>query len=154
MENKHLDIEYKILQTSELSEEDAELMQKALEVLNNSYSPYSHFKVGCAVRCKSNKIYTSCNQENIAYPSGLCAERSALFSLGGKKEEPTALFIAAKDGNNEISTAYPCGACRQVMAEFEKNISHQNLRVMILRKDLSVISFDKTEDLLPFGFDF
>ena len=154
MEYKKLEINYKVLEIDELFFRDRELMNRALEVLDNSYSPYSHFKVACAVRTKSGKIFLGCNQENMAYPSGMCAERVALFNVGVSKQKPTSLFIVAKDKDNNLATAFPCGACRQVMMEFQTNISKQNIKVMILSKDQKVICFENINDLLPFSFVF
>ena len=154
MEYKKLEINYKVLEIDELFFRDRELMNRALEVLDNSYSPYSHFKVACAVRTKSGKIFLGCNQENMAYPSGMCAERVALFNAGVSKQKPTSLFIVAKDKDNNLATAFPCGACRQVMMEFQTNISKQNIKVMILSKDQKVICFENINDLLPFSFVF
>ncbi|MDO5759992.1 MAG: cytidine deaminase [Bacteroidota bacterium] len=153
MEKHTLNIDYNILQIEDLSLQDRELMDKAKEELKNSYSPYSHFKVACAIRTKSGKIFVGCNQENVAYPSGLCAERVALFSVGAKKEIPQTLFIVAKNEKNETSTAFPCGACRQVMAEFQNFISKQDIKIMLLTQDEKILSFKSVNDLLPFTFE-
>lgn len=154
MEKRTLNIDYKILQIEELPAKDKELLEKAKIELKNSYSPYSHFKVACAVRTMSDKIFVGCNQENIAYPSGLCAERTALFSLGAEKEKPQTLFIVAQNEKDEPATAFPCGACRQVMIEFQNSITKQDVKVMILTKDNKVLCFNNVDSLLPFSFDF
>lgn len=154
MEKHTLNIDYKILQIEELSTKDKELLERAKMELENSYSPYSHFKVACAIRTISDKIFVGCNQENIAYPSGLCAERTALFSLGAEKEKPQTLFIVAQNEKNESATAFPCGACRQVMVEFQNSIAKQDIKVMILTKDNKVLCFNNVDSLLPFSFDF
>lgn len=154
MEKHTLNIDYKILQIEELPAKDKELLEKAKMELKNSYSPYSHFKVACAVRTISDKIFVGCNQENIAYPSGLCAERTALFSLGAEKEKPQTLFIVAQNEKDEPATAFPCGACRQVMVEFQNSITKQDIKVMILTKDNKVLCFNNVDSLLPFSFDF
>lgn len=154
MEKHTLNIDYKILQIEELPAKDKELLEKAKIELKNSYSPYSHFKVACAVRTTSDKIFVGCNQENIAYPSGLCAERTALFSLGAEKEKPQTLFIVAQNEKDEPATAFPCGACRQVMVEFQNSITKQDVKVMILTKDNKVLCFNNVDSLLPFSFDF
>ncbi len=154
MEYRKLDISYRVLDLDELLFRDRELMNMALEVLDNAYSPYSHFKVACAVRTKSGKVFLGTNQENIAYPSGMCAERVALFNAGTSKQKPTSLFIVAKDENDEFATAFPCGACRQVMMEFQTNISKQNIKVMVLTKEKKVVYFESVNDLLPFSFVF
>lgn len=154
MEKHSLSIDYKILQPEELSTKDRELLEKAKMELKNSYSPYSHFKVACAVRTISDKIFVGCNQENIAYPSGLCAERTALFSLGADKEKPQTLFIVAQNEKDEPATAFPCGACRQVMVEFQNFITKQDVKIMILTKNNKVLCFNNVDSLLPFSFDF
>lgn len=154
MEKHSLSIDYKILQPEELSTKDRELLEKAKVELKNSYSPYSHFKVACAVRTISDKIFIGCNQENIAYPSGLCAERTALFSLGAEKEKPQTLFIVAQNEKDEPATAFPCGACRQVMVEFQNSITKQDVKIMILTKNNKVLCFNNVDSLLPFSFDF
>lgn len=154
MEKHTLNIDYKILQIEELPAKDKELLEKAKIELKNSYSPYSHFKVACAVRTTSDKIFVGCNQENIAYPSGLCAERTALFSLGAEKEKPQTLFIVAHNEKDEPATSFPCGACRQVMIEFQNSITKQDVKVMILTKDNKVLCFNNVDSLLPFSFDF
>ncbi len=154
MEKHTLNIDYKILQIEELSAKDKELLEKAKAELENSYSPYSNFKVACAIRTISDKIFVGCNQENIAYPSGLCAERTALFSLGAEKEKPQTLFIVAQNEKDEPATAFPCGACRQVMVEFQNSITKQDIKVMILTKDNKVLCFNNVDSLLPFSFDF
>lgn len=154
MEKHSLSIDYKVLQPEELSTKDRELLEKAKMELKNSYSPYSHFKVACAVRTISDKIFVGCNQENIAYPSGLCAERTALFSLGAEKEKPQTLFIVAQNEKDEPATAFPCGACRQVMVEFQNSITKQDVKIMILTKNNKVLCFNNVDSLLPFSFDF
>ncbi len=154
MEYKKLDINYRVLELDELLFRDKELLKRALEVLDNSYSPYSRFKVACAVRTKSGKVFLGCNQENVAYPSGMCAERVALFNAGTANQKPISLFIVAKDENNEFATAFPCGACRQVMMEFQNNMTKQNIKIMILTKEKKVVYFESVNDLLPFSFVF
>lgn len=155
MKEEQLQIKYKVYQLSELSDEDKELIDESIYACYKAYSPYSHFSVGCAVRMDDGNIVLGANQENIAYPSGLCAERTALFSCGMQDGNPVALAICAEDEKREPATAYPCGACRQVMIEFENKIGKQhNIRVMILRKDSTVIILDSVKDLLPFAFDF
>ena len=105
---------------SGLCEEDRILAEKAIEATANSYAPYSGFCVGAAVRLSDGKIITGSNQENIAYPSGLCAERTAMFYAHAQYPDAgiIAIAIAARqDGDLCETPASPCGACRQVMAE-------------------------------------
>ena len=154
MEKHTLNIDYQILDIRDLSVRDKELLSIAWQELEKSYSPYSHFKVSCAVRTTTDEIFVGCNQENIAYPSGLCAERVALFSAGAKNKIPLTLFIVAKNEKNEIASAFPCGACRQVMSEFQNNISKQKIKIMVLTGEEKIMCFNDVDSLLPFGFDF
>lgn len=137
----------------ELSAADKELIFKAIETLKNSYAPYSEFKVACAVRTLSNRVVCGCNQENIAYPSGLCAERAALFAVGNLGEKPDSVCIVAQNNEGDFVDAYPCGACRQVIIEFEQKISKKNIRILVLRKDGDVLCVESAKDLLPFEFE-
>ncbi|HJD48151.1 MAG TPA: cytidine deaminase [Candidatus Mediterraneibacter norfolkensis] len=93
------------------------LIEKALEAREYSYSPYSHFKVGAALLCEDGKVYTGCNIENRAYGPTNCAERTAFFkAVSEGKRDFTAIAIVG--GEEETVWCYPCGVCRQVMAEF------------------------------------
>ena len=106
----------------ELSPKDRELAQAALDAVRGAYSPYSHFRVGAAVRLSTGEIATGANQENIAYPSGLCAERTAMFHAGATRPDAVmeALAVAAEQNGTLCALpATPCGACRQVMAEYQ-----------------------------------
>lgn len=131
-----------------------ELCKKAVEASGKSYSVYSGFAVGAAVLLENGHIVTGNNQENAAYPSGLCAERTALFYAGATYPELAvqALAIAAScdgvPGGNVIS---PCGACRQVMAEVIKRYGKDFEVIMIGQKECVVI---KASALLPFVFTF
>ena len=90
-----------------------ELIAKALEARKNAYVPYSHYPVGAALLTKSGKIYTGCNIENAAYPVTVCGERTAMFKAVSEGDRDfDTIVIATRDGGS------PCGACRQVMAEF------------------------------------
>ncbi len=98
---------------------DAELMNAAQKARENSYSPYSHFRVGAALLTKSGKLYTGCNIENAAYPAGNCAERTAIFKAvsEGEREFEALAIVGGKEGETSEFCA-PCGICRQVIAEF------------------------------------
>ena len=99
--------------------ENRELIKLALEARENSYSPYSGFKVGAALLTKSGKVYTGCNIENAAFGSTVCAERTAIFKAVSEGErEFEKIAIAGGKGEMPDSYAFPCGVCRQVMAEF------------------------------------
>lgn len=96
---------------------DEELIRNALEARKNSYSPYSHFKVGAALLCGDGRVYTGCNIENRAYGPTNCAERTAFFKAVSEGERSFSA-IAIVGGEEELVWCYPCGVCRQVMAEF------------------------------------
>jgi cytidine deaminase len=118
------------------------LYEKAKEAMNKSYSPYSKFKVGAALITKSGKIYTGTNIENASYGLSMCAERTAIFKAvsEGEKDFETLVVIADTDG-----PVSPCGACRQVIAEFGVD----EIVLTNLKKDFKIMS---VEDLLPYGF--
>lgn len=153
MKTKTHTISYSTCELNELNAEDKVLINNALEALNNSYSPYSHFKVGAAIMAEDGTIIKGCNQENMAYPSGLCAERSALFAMGSLGKKAKTIALAARNENDDPATAMPCGSCCQALIEHEKLISKHDIRVLILCKDESVIVFDNIKSLLPFSFE-
>ena len=107
---------------SELSEQDQELVKRAKKVSETAYAPYSQFYVGAAIRLSSEEIVAGSNQENMAYPSGLCAERVAIYYANSAypNQTITTIAVVAKAKNFEIAKPVaPCGACRQAMAEYE-----------------------------------
>ena len=136
----------------ELNKADKELVLSAFNALQKSYSPYSTFKVGAAIRLDNNKIVIGTNQENAAYPSGLCAERTALFASGMQEGTPQTIAIVAQNSKQKTASAYPCGACRQVMIETEKRYKN-NLEIIVGLKDGSFVKFENTSSLLPFEFE-
>ena len=138
----------------ELPERDAELMRRAHAAARNAYAPYSKFHVGAAVRLANGEIVVGNNVENAAYPSGLCAERVAMFAamaqFPGVPFE--ALAITAWSSTKAISEPVaPCGACRQVMVEVE-HVSKRPLRVLCQGDTGPVMVFDGIESLMPFVF--
>lgn len=137
-----------------LNSDDIELVNKSKEAMNNAYAPYSNFKVGASLRLKNGEIILGNNQENIAYPSGLCAERVALFHAGAmhpKEVIETICVIAKGELISFDSILSPCGACRQVMLESEKRQEHP-LRVLLVNQNDSVILVDSAKYFLPFTF--
>ena len=138
----------------ELPAEDAVLLRKAHEAAKNAHAPYSQFFVGAAVRLANGEIVQGNNIENAAYPSGLCAERVALF--GAMARYPgvpiEALAITAHSPSQLIDEPVaPCGACRQVMVEAEQ-VSKRPLRVLCQGETGPVMAFDGIESLVPFVF--
>ena len=154
MKEKKIEIAYRIYTIDELDAADSELMQAAIEATRRSYAPYSNFHVGAAVRLADGTIVTGNNQENVAYPSGLCAERTALFYAHSQYPEVAvkALAIAAGQNGRLCETpATPCGACRQVMAQYQTK-SGRPMSVLLIGAD-KIWKFEKVDDLLPLIFD-
>lgn len=138
---------------NELSTHEVELIQKAKQVLSTSYSPYSHFRVGAAVLLENGEVISGSNQENGAYPSGLCAERVALFYAGAKFPRVPVVSIAiVASYMDEIiqSPISPCGACRQVMIEY-RNIGSKPFSVIMVGRD-KIVKVEDVRFLLPFSF--
>jgi cytidine deaminase len=140
-------------QLNELSAEDQELVAIAKEQTNNSYCPYSKFHVGASAKLDNGVIIRGANQENAAYPSGLCAERSALFAAGANYPDvpvKTLCIACYTGGHFTEKPGSPCGACRQVMTETEHRYG-KPMRV-ILYGEKEIYVFDSADALLPLGF--
>lgn len=138
----------------EMDLQDAELMRRAHEATRSAYAPYSKFNVGAAVRLANGEIVTGNNIENAAYPSGLCAERVAMFSAMAKYPGVAfeALAVTAHSQTKVIAEPVaPCGACRQVMVEVEQ-LSKRPLRVMCQGQEGPIMVFEGIESLMPFIF--
>ena len=154
METKQIITEVKVYRYEELGEEDRLLVDKAKEMTSRSYAPYSEFHVGAAILMADGNIVLGANQENAAYPSGLCAERTAIFSAQAQHPELhiTAIAIAARDINGCLTRkpVTPCGACRQVMIEIEQRYK-RSMRVLLYGED-TVLAIDSASDLLPLSF--
>ena len=140
-------------QWDELTDEQREVVAIAKEQTKHSYCPYSRFHVGAAAKLANGVIIPGCNQENAAYPSGLCAERTALFAAGAQyPEQPvTKLAIACyTDGHFTREPGSPCGACRQVMLETEHRYGGK-MEVLLFGEE-GIYVFDSAADLLPLIF--
>lgn len=126
-----------------------ELIQKAIDMTKQAYTPYSNFKVGAALMTKSGKVYTGCNIENASYPATICAERTAFTKAvsEGDHEFKEIVIVGGKDGELTDYCA-PCGICRQVMMEFCKPDEFQ----IILAKTPEDYKVYTLEELLPLGF--
>jgi cytidine deaminase len=138
----------------ELNPADRELLISAREAAKNAYAPYSHFQVGAAVRLESGKIVPGTNVENAAFPSGICAERSALTNAFSNHpgDIPVGLAVAAITNSVLLDDPVPpCGNCRQVIAE-EESRNGRNIRI-ILGGMNKIQIIDKGEDLLPLTFN-
>ena len=154
MKEQRIEISYKIYTIDELEAQDKHLVDAALEATRRSYAPYSHFHVGAAALLENDIIVTGTNQENIAYPSGLCAERTALFYANSQYPDKAvkALAIAAYSEEEGIvrTPISPCGACRQVMLETEKRFGKPMKILLCGAKEVYII--ESVTHLLPFAF--
>ena len=144
----------KVCQYDELSDQDKQLIDKAKEMTQHSYAPYSKFKVGAAALLANGAIVTGSNQENAAYPSGLCAERTTLFYANSQYPDQAVLTlaIAARTEQDFIDNPIPpCGACRQVILETETRYKHP-VRILLYGKT-EIYLIKGIRDLLPLSFD-
>ena len=146
---------------NEVSAELKVLMLKAQDAMMKSYSPYSKFKVGCAIVLKNGEVFTASNQENASYGLTVCAERNALFAIGsaGKQDQVAKIGVVASAADKfgqvvaseQEELVTPCGACRQVIKEFE-DLSGEKIKIFCVTNAERVYEFDGIETLLPFGF--
>lgn len=139
----------------ELQTADREMVDAARAATANSYAVYSNFNVGAAVRLSNGAIVSGSNQENAAYPSGLCAERTTLFWANSQypNEAVETLAIAARTAQGELETPIPpCGACRQVILETEKRFGN-TIRIILYGAKQCYIIEDGIKALLPLSFD-
>lgn len=147
--------DFKIVKTvHELSPEAKHLVSKAEESLVYAYAPYSKFRVGTAILLDNGVIITGSNQENAAYPSGMCAERVALFTVASQYPgvRINKLVVVAKgESNDNLIPATCCGSCRQVMLEFEER-QNSVIEVVMQSDDGSWIICSSARSLLPFSF--
>ena len=155
MTNKEIKIAYQEFDSiDQLLPKDRELAQAAIDATKLSYAPYSNFKVGAAVMFEDGEIIKGANQENAAYPSGLCAERTALFyASASRPDKPmSAIAIAASQNGTLLQNpATPCGACRQVMAQYQLKSGRPMMTLLIGAE--KIWKFEKIDDLLPLIFD-
>ena len=153
---KELTIQYTILQPSELSKTEQLLLDKAKEARQNAYSPYSNFQVGCSLLLENGEVFTGNNQENAAYPSGLCAERSTIYWVSANfpsvKIQKICIVGGSKVDANLKSITPPCGSCRQSLLEYETKQS-QPIEIYLASLEGEIIKISSVKDLLPFSFD-
>lgn len=153
MDKREVRLDYVVFRNS-FPEEYKELCERAIKATGQAYSIYSKFSVGATVLLANGEIITGTNQENVAYPSGICAERTALFYAGAAYPEIGVRAIAIAACYKGLLTKEftpPCGACRQVMAEVIKRYG-QDFDVMMIGRQETVLL--KASALLPFSFDF
>ncbi|MBE6239478.1 MAG: cytidine deaminase [Bacteroidales bacterium] len=155
MTNKEIKIAFKEYESlDQLEACDRTLAEAAIEATGQSYAPYSNFNVGAAVLFEDGVIIKGANQENAAYPSGLCAERTALFYASSSRPDKAMTGIAIAAGQNGklcADPATPCGACRQVMAQYQTK-GGVPMKVILVGSE-KIWVFDKVDDLLPLIFD-
>ncbi len=141
--------------SAELNADDQALLEKAKEAGKNAYAPYSAFYVGAALKLENGVVVTGNNQENVAYPSGLCAERVAIFSAGANYPNVAVNTIAITCSSAKFKVnrpLSPCGACRQVIAEYEKKAG-KNIRIILAGESGAVYVVNSIRELLPLSFE-
>lgn len=154
MTGRKVEINYTVYSSpDEMAPSDKELVEAAIAAQKTSYAPYSKFNVGAAVRLEDGRIVPGSNQENAASPSGLCAERTAMFAAGAHYPGVPQVSIAVVGGPKQTMCTFPatpCGACRQVMAQYQKIGGKPMSVILIGRKE--IWKFDSVDDVLPFTF--
>ena len=154
MKDLQLKIQIRECQMDELTSDEQFLVEKAIESTNNSYAPYSNFHVGAAIQLENGEVLPGCNQENAAFPAGLCAERSAIFAAGAQYPEVpiTMLAIAARNTKGELTEepVSPCGTCRQVLIETETRHG-QSIRILLYGKRCIYV-MEGIKNLMPLSF--
>ena len=154
MEELNLKSTILVAQFDELSDAERALIEKAKESTYNSYAPYSHFHVGAAILLKNGTMVVGCNQENAAFPSGLCAERSAIFAAGAQYPDQPVIMLAIAVRNSEgkflEEPASPCGSCRQVIIETETRF-RQPVRILLYGTKHTYV-MDGIKQLMPLSF--
>ena len=155
MKEEKIELTFTRAKLEELSQSEQDLIANTQHAFSNAYAPYSGFLVGASVLLENGEIINGSNQENGAYPSGLCAERVALFYAGAKYPEVAikTIAISAKSKTFEIDDVVsPCGACRQVMAEYQQK-QGQDIRLLLHSPNDEVLIANSVDDLLPFMFN-
>ena len=152
----NISTEFEIYETlEELPQHIGELMKKTFEARDKAYAPYSKFKVGAALLLDNGEIITGSNQENASYPSGLCAERTAVYYAGAKYPDAKIKCIAVSATSLKrpvTSPVPPCGACRQALVEYEVK-QNANMEVYFMGETGAVVKAESVKDLLPLLFD-
>lgn len=139
----------------EMSSEDKNLMLAAIEATKTSYAPYSNFRVGAAVLLDDGTVITGSNQENAAYPSGMCAERVAIWKAGATHPNKTVkkIAITANSPDKLVDKPVgPCGACRQSLLEYEVK-QEEPMELLFMGEVGQVVKVESVTAMLPFSFD-
>ena len=141
-------------QMDELTPEERSLIEQAIEGTNRSYSPYSLFHVGAALKLQNGVTYIGCNQESAAFPAGICAERSAIFAAGAQYPDQPVIMLAiaarSREGEFTKEPVSPCGTCRQVLIETETRFQ-QPIRILLYGQRC-VYVLDSIKQLMPLSF--
>ncbi len=152
-----LHISYELYDTAaELPQDEATLLEQALKAAEQAHAPFSGYHVGCALLLKGGEIILGNNQENVAYPSGICAERTALFATGAAGKIPLVQKIAIRSYSVNTQVSSPpasCGACRQVMVEYERQAGHPFV-VLTQGAEGGIMRLEGVKNcLMPFAFE-
>lgn len=153
MKKLKIEIQADFCTMEELAEDERKLLESAINATENSYANYSHFHVGAAVLLTDGSVIIGANQENAAFPSGLCAERTALFAAQANKPNQAVKMLAIAASNDKgimVNPVTPCGACRQVMIEIENR--YGTPMEILLYGSKGIYRFHSAKDLLPFSF--
>ncbi|MBW8360374.1 MAG: cytidine deaminase [Weeksellaceae bacterium] len=140
---------------SDLTETEKKLFDAASNARKNAYAPYSHFDVGCAVLLENGEIVSGSNQENAAYPSGLCAERTTIFWTAANYPDVKMKKLFVIGAPEEAVTSVPippCGACRQAILEYEAK-QKEGIEIYFASVEGEIFKTESVRDLLPFSFD-
>lgn len=155
MQKEHT-IEFESIESYiDLTEMEKTLFDKAMSSRNTAYAPYSDFTVGCAILLENGEIITGSNQENAAYPSGLCAERTTIFYTGANFPDIKIkkLFVIGAPRNATTSVPIPpCGACRQAILEYEAK-QKEEIEIYFASLGGAIYKTKSIRELLPFSFD-
>ena len=154
MKNVELKTSIRECQFEELSQAEQHLIEQAIEATNRSYAPYSKFSVGACLLLNNGVEVIGCNQENAAYPVGLCAERSAIFAAGAQYPDVPVRMIAiaarTPEGELQQEPVSPCGSCRQVLIETETRFG-QEVRILLYGRN-RIYVIDGIKQLMPLSF--
>ncbi len=156
MKSFNISAEFEIFDSlEELPDNIVELMEKTFEARDKAYAPYSRFQVGAALLLDNGEVITGSNQENASYPSGLCAERTAVYYAGAKFPEARieCIAISATSLKRPVTSPVPpCGACRQALVEYEVK-QKTDMEVYFMGESGAIVKAKSVKDLLPLIFD-
>lgn len=154
MEELILKTTIKVAQVKDLSDVEQALLKDAIKATQHSYAPYSHFCVGAAVLLENGMIIKGCNQENVSYPAGICAERAALYAAGAQYPDCPIMILAIAARNTEgvllTEPISPCGICRQVIIETETRFKRP-VRILLYGTNKTYV-IDGIKSLMPLSF--